>query len=220
MRRISERSFLVWSLTLVVLGAATSAQAPRQSKALSSKTAAKVSPHSSFGAVPLHFEENRGQTNPKVQYIARGSGYTIFLSPDETVFALRSGRPGHPASNKKKIGRFTRPDRNDPQKISVLRMKLSGSNPAPVALPTDKLSGTVNYFVGRDSRKWRSGIPTYSKVQYLDVYSGIDMVYYGRQNQLEYDFVVNPGADPNKIAFSFEGATSIAMATSGEMNLD
>jgi len=99
-------------------------------------------------------------------------------------------------------------------------MKLSGANASPVALPTDKLPGTVNYFIGRDSRKWRSGIPTYSKVQYLDVYSGIDMVYYGRQNQLEYDFIVNPGADPRKIAFSFEGATALAMASTGEMHLD
>src|SRR5882757_10839784 len=115
MCRILERPFFVLAFTLTAFfafsGATTSAQAPRKAKTLSSKTSAKVSPHSSFGAVPLHFEENRGQTDPKVQYVARGSGYTIFLTPDEAVFALRSDRPGHPASNKKKIGRFTRPDR-------------------------------------------------------------------------------------------------------------
>ena len=224
MCRISERSSLVWSVTLavflVLFGATTSAQAPRQSKTPSSKISAKVSAHASFGAIPLHFEENHGQADAHVQYIARGNGYTVFLTPQEAVFALRAGHPGQTASNKKRFSRFARPDHGAPQKISVMRMKLSGANAFPAVLPADKLPGVVNYFLGRDSRKWRTGIPTYSKVQYLDVYSGIDMVYYGRQNQLEYDFVVNPGADPNKIAFSFEGATSIAMATSGEMNLD
>jgi hypothetical protein len=224
MRRISERSFLVWSFTLTaffgLLGAATSAQAPSRSKTPSSKTSAKLSPHSSLGAVPLHFEENHGQTNSQVQYIARGAGYTVFLTPQEAVFALRSGHTGSAASGKRKTTGFVRPGRDQSEKISVLRMKLSGANAAPVALPSDKLPGVVNYLVGRDSRKWRAAIPTYSKIQYLDVYSGIDMVYYGRQNQLEYDFVVNPGADPNKIAFSFEGATALAMATTGEVNLD
>src|SRR5262249_9550066 len=114
----------------------------------------------------------------------------------------------------------TRPEQTGPQKLSILRMKLSGANASPVALPSSKLPGTVNYFVGHDSRKWRTGISTYSKIQYLDVYSGIDLVYYGQQNKLEYDFVVYPGADPQKIAFSFEGASSVAQNSSGDMNLE
>ncbi len=224
MRRISERSILVWSFTLtaffVLLGGATNAQAPSRSKAPSRKTSGKLSPHSSLGGVALHFEENRGQTGSQVQYMARGAGYTVFLTPQEAIFALRSGHSGSPASAKRKAAGFVRAGRDESEKISVLRMKLAGGNASPVALPSDKLPGVVNYLVGRDSRKWRAAIPTYSKVRYLDVYSGIDMVYYGRQNQLEYDFVVNPGADPKKIAFSFEGATALAMAGTGEVNLD
>src|SRR5215813_8809620 len=220
MRRISVRSIFVPSLFALTaafcLPVASHAQtSPTKSDSLASgtqrskipskKISAKASSQSSYGSIPLQFEENRGQTDSQVQYIARGGGYTVFLTPSEAVFALKPGRPV--SRGKKKMGRFTRPEQTGPQKLSILRMKLSGANASPVALPSSKLPGTVNYFVGHDSRKWRTGISTYSKIQYLDVYSGIDLVYYGQQNKLEYDFVVYPGADPQKIAFSFEGAS-------------
>jgi len=65
----------------------------------------------------------------------------------------------------------------------------------------------VNYFRGNNPRKWATDVPTYKRVSYTGVYSGIDLVYYGNQRQLEYDFVVAPGADPKQIALSFSGAT-------------
>ncbi len=76
----------------------------------------------------------------------------------------------------------------------------------------------VNYFVGNDSKKWHAGVPTYGKVSYTGVYPGIDLVFYGNQSQLEYDFVVAPGADPDQIMWQIEGA-EISVDAEGNLQL-
>ncbi|MBI4464852.1 MAG: SBBP repeat-containing protein [Acidobacteria bacterium] len=88
---------------------------------------------------------------------------------------------------------------------AVLRMRLVGANPAPEITGMEELPGKVNYFIGNDPEKWRTNVATYAKVLYEDVYPGIDVVYYGNQRQLEYDFVVAPGADPRAIRLAFLG---------------
>src|ERR1700687_1294803 len=90
-----------------------------------------------------------------------------------------------------------------------LRMKLRNANPAARVTGVDELAGTSNYFIGNDPTKWRTNVPTYGKVKYVGIYSGIDLVYYGNQRQLEYDFIVAPGADPRRIAFDILGAKRI-----------
>ena len=78
-----------------------------------------------------------------------------------------------------------------------LQLRLLNANPAASVTGGDELPGKVNYLIGNDPRQWHTDLPTYSKVRYRDVYPGIDLVYYGNQSgQLEYDFVVAPGADP------------------------
>src|SRR5947207_7339241 len=81
----------------------------------------------------------------------------------------------------------------------VLQMKLVGANQAAKVTALDELPGKSNYFIGNDPKKWRTDVPTYGKVKYQGVYPGIDLVYYGNQRQLEYDFVVAPGADRKAI---------------------
>jgi hypothetical protein len=98
-------------------------------------------------------------------------------------------------------------------------MELVASNPAAQAVGLERLPGTSNYFVGNDPTKWRTGIPTYAQVDYQQVYRGIDVVYYGNQSHLEYDFVVAPGADPNQITLRFEGADSIRVDSQGNLVL-
>jgi hypothetical protein len=88
---------------------------------------------------------------------------------------------------------------------TVLRMKLVGANPNPQVVGLDELPGKVNYFLGNDPKNWHINIPTYARVQYKDIYPGIDLVYYGNQRQLEYDFVVAPGANPKAIKLAFAG---------------
>jgi len=95
---------------------------------------------------------------------------------------------------------------------TVLHLKLVGANPTPAVTGLEELPGKSNYFIGADSKNWHTNIPTYSKVQYQDIYPGIDLIYYGNQRQLEYDFVVAPGADPKVIQLAFDGLTPSLLA--------
>ena len=98
-------------------------------------------------------------------------------------------------------------------------MKLVDSNPTPQVTGLNELAGKVNYLIGDEPEKWRTDIPTYAKVQYQNVYPGVDLVYYGNQRQLEYDFVVAPGADPRAINLRFEGADRISVDDAGDLVL-
>jgi uncharacterized protein (TIGR03437 family) len=131
--------------------------------------------------LPLSFEVNQGQADPGVRFLSRGDAYTLLLTSDTAVFRLGSAP-------------------------TVVRMKLDGANPAARISGAGMLPGKVNYFLGSDPKKWTSGASTYSKIQYRQVYEGIDLVYYGTNRQLEYDFVVAPGADAGQIALEFAGA--------------
>src|ERR1019366_4174571 len=114
------------------------------------------------------------------------------------------GRP-EPGAATAGIGRG---DGQTPEAASVdtLRMSLIGANPEANAVGLARQPGVVSYFIGNDPKNWRSGIPTYGKVKYPQIYPGVDLVFYGNQRQLEYDFVVAPGADPNRIAWRIDGA--------------
>jgi hypothetical protein len=98
-------------------------------------------------------------------------------------------------------------------------MKLRDANPAAKVTGIDELAGTSNYFIGNDPKKWHSHVSTYAKVKYEGIYSGIDLVYYGNQRQLEYDFIVAPGADPRRIAFDIRGAQLIRRDARGDLVL-
>jgi Bacterial Ig-like domain (group 3)/Beta-propeller repeat len=98
-------------------------------------------------------------------------------------------------------------------------MKLRNANLAAKVTGQDELAGTSNYFIGNDPAKWRTNVPTYAKVKYEGIYPGIDLVYYGNQRQLEYDFVVAPGADPHRIAFDVRGAKRIRRDAHGDLVL-
>jgi len=170
-------------------------------------------------SIPLQFEENRGQTDPSVQFISRGAGYTLFLTANEAVVVLTHHKPTTtgPIVRSPLRRRLAQRETNS---SSVIRMKLSGSSAMPHATGTTRLAGTANYFIGRDATQWRTGIPTYSDVVYGGVYPGIDIHYYGNHRQLEYDFVLNPGADPQNIALSFEGTQGLAIDSMGNLAMD
>jgi hypothetical protein len=142
-----------------------------------------------YGKIPLGFETNRGQTDPSVQFVSRGSGYALFLTRGEAVLKLERSQ----------AAKGTR--------SATLRMALTGANMQAIATAQEPQAGTVNYFHGNDPSKWVANVPTYGRVNYASVYPGIDLTYYGNQRQLEYDFVVAPSANPAKIALRFTGAT-------------
>ncbi|CUS31324.1 DUF7948 domain-containing protein [Candidatus Nitrospira nitrificans] len=169
--------------------------------------------------MPLQFEVNQGQVDAQVKFLARGSGYTLFLTPTESVLVLT----GREASNVKREAESDPPDvighESQEYKHSVVRMQLKGANPSPTVSGMEQLPGVVNYFIGNDPAKWRTKIPTYAKVHYQEAYPGIDLAYYGNQGKLEYDFIVAPGADPNQIKLVFEGASDITVAERGDLLL-
>src|SRR6185436_14086386 len=101
----------------------------------------------------------------------------------------------------------------------VLRMRIVGASPTPTVAGVEALPGKSNYFIGNDPGKWRKGIRTFAKVEYRNVYPGVNLVYYGKQRQLEYDFVLSPGADPKAIDLAFDGAEAIAIDGAGELVL-
>ena len=157
-----------------------------------------------YGAIPLSFEINRGQVDKEVKFLSRGPGYNLFLTPNEAVMELnRSG-----FANTAELS-----------ETGTLRMTLAGSNSSPRVRGREKIASRTNYLVGSDRRKWKTGIQHYAKVEYENVYPGTDLVYYGNQRQLEYDFVIAPGSDPKKIKMRFNGAEQIRVDDDGSLVL-
>ncbi len=169
-----------------------------------------------YGKLPLSFEANQGQADARVKFLLHSSGYTLFLTSDEAVFSSRSDKAKDVTS---RAGRLLRPGPAGPVTKSALRMKLVNANPAAKVTGADPLPGRSNYFIGNDPKKWHSNVPTYAKVKYERIYSGVDLVYYGNQGQLEYDFVVSPGADPRRIQFDVRGAKHISRDRHGNLVL-
>ena len=185
--------------------------------------------------LPLSFEVNRGQTADEVKFLSRGKGYSLYLTPTEALISLR---PRSESNKLKKLKEeFKRReaaqhgvqpgnDEGEAQKEeeesgpgALIRMKIVGANPQAQIEGLEELPGKINYFIGGDSKKWRTDIPTFARVKYTDVYPGVDMVYYGNQRQLEYDFIVAPGTDPHTIALSFEGADKVEVDDAGDLVL-
>lgn len=145
-----------------------------------------------------HFEVNRGQTDRRVAFLSRASGFNLFLTSDEAVLVLKNQAQGSVKGRQR--GKVA---------TSVLRMKFVGGNPAPRILGLEELPGRSHYFLGNKPAEWRTNIPHFAKVRYEAVYPGVDVVYFGRQGELEYDIVLGPGASLENIQLVFEGATAV-----------
>ena len=180
-----------------------------------------------YGKLPLSFEANQGQSDSKVRFISRGSGYSLFLTSNEAVLSLkkprnqsRDGMSRLPAPASR--GAVDRGAAVGPTaaNTTVVRMKLIGANTSSKVTGMEKLPGKSNYFIGNDPAKWRMNVPAYAKVRYQNVYSGIDLVYYGNQKQLEYDFVVAPGADPYAIRIAIDGHEKLRIDSQNDLVLD
>jgi hypothetical protein len=165
-------------------------------------SADRVLPSKSL-SLPIFFEPNQGQTAPQVKFLARGAGYGLFLTADEAVLELRHAAHSSPFSV---LSTQSSVPGSQSAASSVIRMRLEGANSSARISGASPLPGKSSYFIGNDPAKWHRDIPQFGRVQYEAVYPGVDLVYYGDQGQLEYDFRVAPAADPNQIALSFEGA--------------
>lgn len=172
-----------------------------------------------YGKLPLSFEENEGQTAREVRYVSHGSGYELFLTPEEAVVALQPPLPGNLSALHRVAYLRSLRQARQAGRMTVLRMGLEGANLEAKISGIDPLPGKVNYFLGNKPEHWRTNIPTYSRVKYAQVYPGVDLVFYGNQRNLEYDFVVAPGADPKAIALTLEGARKVGVDSKGDLIL-
>lgn len=191
-----------------------------QSTATPLNTEARARIAENFGKLPISFEINKGQVDQSVKFMAHGTGYDLFLTSTEAVLRVHKPRPLQ----------TDKPKQTDPSKKTanpeanvregtVLRLKMLGANASSKAEGQDELPGKVNYFTGNDPEHWHRNIPTYKKALFKDVYPGIDVVYYGNQRELEYDFVIAPGANPKLIRFTVEGADKTRLDETGSLRL-
>jgi hypothetical protein len=167
--------------------------------------------------LPLRFEENQGQTAREVRFVSHGSGYELFLTPDEAVLALHPVRPLDLSATRRMAFFRARREARKAARTAVLRMRLANANPDIKIAGVDRFPGRVDYFLGQDPANWRTNVSSYARVRYADVYPGVDLVFYGNQGRLEYDFIVAPGADPKAIALNVEGARKLRRNVRGDL---
>jgi hypothetical protein len=146
----------------------------------------------SMARLPLRFEENRGQWDSSIRFIGRSSGANLQLTASGPAFLMGS---------------------------KSVEISLVHASPSPVIEPLDQLPAATNYMVGPRTR-WHIGVANYARVRYRGVYPGIDVIYYGNLNQLEYDFVLAPGANPDAIRLNFRGDVHVSLTPAGDLALD
>jgi hypothetical protein len=205
-------------------------QTPHLSHDSQTVSLAGVKSDQSYTTLPMGFEVNHGQAPSEVQFVSRGSGYGLFLTADGAVLGMRlpprrfsqaslksRQLPGEgPAprsidpSNRENYGESLGSDEQNPV---MLRLKLIGANSTTRPTGLDPLSGKSNHFIGRDPSKWHVGVSNYARVSYPEIYPGIELVYYGNQRHLEYDFILAPGAAPAQIAWQLQGDSKVAPTT-------
>jgi uncharacterized repeat protein (TIGR01451 family) len=170
-------------------------------------------------SLPMQFEPNGGQTSEQIKFLSRGPGYSLFFASDQVFLSVRSAasaknakaNPGNHSSRATK-GLYLKAEGIN---HAELGMSLVNANPQPQLEGVDQLPSTVNYFIGRDPKGWHAGIRPFSKVKYHQVYPGIDLVYYGNQRQLEYDFILAGDAQPGRIGIDFKGADGLQIDNEG-----
>ncbi|MBD0369957.1 MAG: SBBP repeat-containing protein, partial [Pyrinomonadaceae bacterium] len=171
----------------------------------------------SYLKLPLSFEENKGQTDSRVKFLSRGDGYALFLTSDGATLSLRKPQTGKPKASGPSDSRSLAQPTDGA--ADVLHMHLVGANRAAQVVGEGELSGKSNYITGNDVGAWRTDISTFEKIKYESVYPGVDLVYYGNQRKLEYDFIVAPGIDTRIVKVAFQGARALALNDEGDLVL-
>jgi hypothetical protein len=176
---------------------------------------------SAYGKLPLDFEQNQGQFDPRVKFLARGKGYSLFLTGTDATLRLDANPPSL-KSSAVEDGLFrpvSAPSTSEERKSAILRLTLEGSDHVAGVNGLELQPGRSNYFIGNKPEQWHRSVPHYARVKYQSVYPGIDLIYYGSQGQLESDYVVSPGADPNRIALHIDGANKLELDARGNLVL-
>jgi len=150
---------------------------------------------------PLVFEQNRGQAPAQVKWMAQGSSYRVLLGSEGATFLFADKTDLRAVSSRLPVP-FRRAA---PLQYRAVQMKLAGSRPWKDISGADPTGGVSNYLSDTDLKSWITNIPHYARVKVAGVYPGIDLIVYSHGGNLEYDFAISPGADPNQIQLVFEG---------------
>ena len=177
------------------------AQASSKKARRSTASATKQQALAAYGKLPLAFTANAGQTDARVRYSAQGAGFSVFLTRREAMLSLQ--RPG-----KQRRGRGV-----------ALALRFLGSN-RNVAIRGERPGpGRVNYLLGNDPAKWRTGLRTYERVVYRNLWPGVDMVFAGQNGELKYEFLVRPGARVRDIRLAYRGAKRLSLDRQGNLRI-
>lgn len=141
---------------------------------------------------PISFEENKGQTDESVRFLARGRGFDLLLGTNETVYSM-------PDANCERRGKESKKQNLTPCRTLYLKMKMLGANEAAVIQGFEETVTKSSYYIGNDPTKWLDDISNYKAVRYRKIYQGIDVIFRGSEQNLEYDFHVSPNVDPKLI---------------------
>ena len=160
-----------------------------------------------------------GQTDSQVKYLSHGSGYTLFLTPTEAVLSLSNPAYNSGALHGTDATSANAPTGPEAAQNATFRMRIIGSNERALVTGLRELPGRTNYLIGNDPSKWHTDIPTYASVEYQQVYPGIDLLYYGNRRQLEYDFIIAPGANPDSIRLGLSGTRQPKIDPDGDLVL-
>ena len=149
-------------------------------------------------SIPLEFEANTGQFAPEVRYLARGSNHFVYLTHDSMTLGFSDAQ----------------------QRDTSLRMTLVGANPGADMSGEARTAGVSNYLTGNDPARWHRGVGHYRRVRYSGAWRGIDLLFYGKDQSLEYDFIVYPGSDAARIRLRYENARSMRLDDRGDLILE
>jgi beta-propeller repeat-containing protein/ASPM-SPD-2-Hydin domain-containing protein/centrosomal CEP192-like protein len=214
--RVKSQGTFICGLSLLTICAGHALAADESANG--SLTSRKAEASAAFAQLPSRFEANQGQVDARVRFLSRASDHTLFLTPNEAVLVLRgSTEPRNPSAVDAQSAGFSAGITAPPP--LCVRMIWIGSNPDPQVIGVDEIPGKSNYFIGDQPSNWRRQVPLYSKVRYREIYPGVDVLYYGNEGKLEYDLIVSPGADPQKIRLRFGGAKKIRINAQGDIVL-
>ncbi len=173
-------------------------------ESVSKDNTAKSQAQVTYGSLPLYFIQNDGQVDEQVKYYEKSRGHATFFMEDGVYIGL------HKTGNS---------ESNENNQSSMIKLSFVDGKEKPEITAEGVQQGKVNYFRGNNPAKWRTKVPTYQTVSYKEVYPGIDLKFYGNNNQMEYDVIVKPGADPSKVKFAYEGIEGLEISEEGNLDI-
>lgn len=182
--------------------------------------ASRVQAMKMYAALPMSFEANKGQSDPRVKFLAHAPGYTLFLTDREVVLSLPANSPAQAGDPVRQNPiRLRQEASGTPKPMHTVRLRFVGASKPAAIVGGDRFPGKTNYFIGSDPKQWHIDVPNYAAVKYRNLYPGVDAVFHGDNRRLEFDFNIAPGADPDAIALQVDGARNIRLNPTGDVLL-